>query len=344
MWNRRQATTVIGSSLLVGACATAAQIKATPILVNLAGPAPGSPDDTAHLGAAADIAQRVTGPVLINGQGPFEFVVDTGANRSVISRELATSLNLPSAGRAQIHGIAGVEASETAVIDSLAVGRVVTRRLKAPVLSRARLGADGLIGVDILKNRRVAIDFRRNLLTISKADDGEVRVQQNVSDGRLRDARQDYAAVGGVVIVPARYRFGQLIIIDADIGGVPVTAFLDSGSQNTVGNMRLYEQLQLKPDGLSTPGAVVELISATGQKAAGRLAPVPPLRLGGLAIGNLSAVFADLHIFKLWDLNDRPAILVGIDVMRHFDAIELDFAHRRVLFRTARAPRQVASP
>ena len=31
----------------------------------------------------------------IAGQGPFEFVVDTGANQSVISAELVASLGLP---------------------------------------------------------------------------------------------------------------------------------------------------------------------------------------------------------------------------------------------------------
>lgn len=331
MWNRRRIATVIGSSILVGACSTAREAMRPPILVNLAEQAE---DDAAKVGASADVAQRVTAPVMINGRGPYEFVVDTGANRTVVAAELAAELGLPMAGRAQIHGIAGVEASETASIASLAVGRVVSKRLRTPVLSRARLGADGLMGVDVLKNRRVAIDFRRNLLTIGRPDDEEPRVNQNVSDGRLRDAHADYVAQDGVVIVPAKYRFGQLIIIDADMGGVPVTAFLDSGSQNTVGNLKLYEQLRLRPNALSAQVSVVELISATGQKARGELSTVPPLRMGGLSIGNLSAVFADLHIFKLWELEGRPAILIGVDVMRHFEAIELDFANRRVLFRT----------
>ncbi|WP_309644177.1 retroviral-like aspartic protease family protein [Phenylobacterium sp.] len=332
MWNRRRAATVIASSMVVAGCAVREPRKGPPILVNLANQAPG-PADTAELSSSADAAKRVTAPVMINDQGPFDFVVDTGANRTVISTELAAALSLPSAGRAQINGIAGVESSGTALINKLDVGRVTSRRLRAPTLQRARLGADGLMGVDVLKNRRVAIDFRRNVLTVSKADDGETRVQQNVADGRLRDARADLAAESNVVIVPARYRFGQLIIIDADLGGVPVTAFLDSGSQNTVGNLRLQSQLR-SALGLSTQVSVVELISATGQRARGEFSSVPSLRMGGLSIGNLSAVFADLHIFKLWELNDRPALLVGIDVMRHFEAIELDFANRRVLFRT----------
>lgn len=344
MWDRRRAVTIIGASLLTGACAVA---RPPPILVNLLDADPPSPpgDDAANLASAADIAQRVTAPVFINGKGPFDFVVDTGANRTVVATDVAESLNLPAAGKAQIHGIAGVEPSQTALIETLTVGRVSSKRLRAPLLPRSRLGAAGLMGVDVLKSRRVLIDFIRNTLTISRAEDGEVRVQQNVADGRLHDARSAYAALDGVVIVPARYRFGQLIIIDADMGGTPVTAFLDSGSQNTVGNMKLFQQLRLAATGLPPQTSVVELISATGQKASGQFSSVPPLRMGGLSIGNLSAVFADLHIFKLWELDDRPAILVGVDVMRHFDAIELDFANRRVLFRTpGRTIRRTSPP
>ena len=73
---------------------------------------------------------------------------------------------------------------------------------------------------------------------------------------------------------------------------------------------------------------------------------LPGLRLGGLRIGNLSCVFADLHTFKIWDLVDRPAILIGMDVMRHFKTIELDFGRREVVFETGpkAAPSVVGLP
>ena len=142
------------------------------------------------------------------------------------------------------------------------------------------------------------------------------------------------AAIAFLASESASYITGQLIVIDADLGGVPVVAFLDSGSQNTVGNLQLYERLKRKPELLSPRPLVVQLLSATGQTARGEFTRVPALRLGGLAIENISAVFADLHVFKLWNLLDRPAILVGIDVMRHFEGVDLDFAGRKVTFVT----------
>lgn len=336
LWSRRRAATVIGSGLALAGCATLAAPTQPKVLVNLAdlGADPQEPDaDLTQIAAARDTAHRVTAPVMINGQGPYEFVIDTGANRTVIATELAQTLGLPTSGRAEVHGIAGVEASTTALIDRLDVGRVNSRRLHAPLLTRARLGADGLMGVDVLKNRRLNIDFRRNIITIHRANDNSIQFRQGVMDtrvgasGRAPDG-SDYT------VVPARMRFGQLIVIDADLGGIPVVAFLDSGSQNTVGNLKLYAKLKLKPELLSPRPLIVQLISATGQTARGEFSSVPPLRLGGLGIANLSAVFADLHIFRLWELIDRPAILVGIDVMRHFEGIDLDFGARRVTFRT----------
>ena len=99
--NRRSAITVIGAGLAAG-CATTIERLAPPVLVNLADQAPPAADDTAQLGSAADSARRMTAPVHINGQGPFDFVIDTGANRTVVSRELATALAMPAAGKAQM--------------------------------------------------------------------------------------------------------------------------------------------------------------------------------------------------------------------------------------------------
>ncbi|MFA7645605.1 MAG: retroviral-like aspartic protease family protein [Phenylobacterium sp.] len=296
-------------------------------------PGPADPDET-ELTTGADAAARVTAPVLINGQGPYEFVVDTGANHSVLASEVAAPLDLPTAGRAGVHGIAGVEPAETVLVRSLTIGTLTSRRIRAPLLPKARLGADGLLGVDVLKNRRVLIDFQRNELRIGSSREPSLLV--GAPAGRLSSRQPDPS----LVVVPARQRFGQLIIIDADIGGQPVTAFLDSGSQNTVGNLALGRLLSANPV-LAAQKMVVQLIGVTGQTVSGELFPIPPLRMGGLRIGNMSAVFVDLHVFDIWDLKDTPAILVGVDVMRHFRSIELDFGGKKVTFQTGPGARPI---
>lgn len=319
--DRRQAAAWLASSTVLAGCAVS---PAARVLVNLADLGNGDDPD---LDTATDISRRMTAPVRVNEAGPYAFVVDTGANRSVLSQELARALNLPSAGRAPIHGIAGVEPADTASVATLRVGELLSRRLRLPTLPRARLGVDGLLGVDVLREREVTLDFEARLLRITPSGRG-VKAVRGVANSRLAELIPEDS-----VIVPARFRFGQLIIIDADVGGVPVTAFLDSGSQNTVGNLALQRQVFGRLPDLASRRAVVQLMSATGQIASGELSPLPGLRLGGLRIGRLSAVFADLHIFDVWDLADKPAVLIGIDVMRHFRSIRLDFGRRQVIFR-----------
>lgn len=292
------------------------------------------PDQDGAVRASFDAVRRMLVDVLIDGAGPYRFVVDTGANRSVLSTEVAAALGLPVVGQAAVHGIAGVLPSPTVLVKALAVGELLTRRVRMPVLEGRYLGADGLLGVDVLANRRALLDFQAQAFSLLSGGEPAPAVRSS------RVAPTPAAVDPDVVIVPARHRFGQLTIVDAEIGGVKLTAFLDSGAENTVGNMALHNALQ-GPGLLNERLPRVELVSATGQIAAGELSTVPPLRLGGVRLGNLACVFADLHTFRIWDLEDRPALLIGVDVMRHFDAIELNFRERLVKFRSARFGRTI---
>ena len=285
-------------------------------------PAP-EPDGGAHLETAFDEARRMTVPTFVNARGPFSFVIDTGANRSVVSQELAAALNLPPAGQVAVHGIAGAEETAQAKVRSFRVGEVTSSNLVLPVLPRAKLGADGLLGVDVLHGRRVLLDFAENRFEIGPSSSGAEIGRQNNS--RIPNQLDP-------VRVPAQYRFGQLVILDAEVGDVRVSAFLDSGSQVTVGNIALRDAVIRRLPEFGVRLAPVPLLSATGQTAMGEFAPLPPLRLGGLAVNQVMGIFADLHIFELWKLADRPAILVGIDVLRHFRDVTLDFGRKQVIF------------
>jgi predicted aspartyl protease len=278
-----------------------------------------TPDKLA-LPMTADIARRVTASVLVDGAGPFEFVIDTGANHTVVSTEIARRLALTPGPGAAVHSIAGVEQAPSVLIQSLRIGEFGIRKVQAPVLARARLGADGLVGIDVLKNRRMTIDFALNTLRIDRSEARDLRRPAPPPPSLMLSLEY---------VIPARFRSGQLMIVDAQVGGVPVTAFLDSGSQNTIGNLALKRALY-PPDRPGAQFTAVQLISVTGQTPSGALADLPPLRLGGLRIHDMTAVFADLHVFQLWDLVSTPAILIGVDVMRHFSAMALDFGRKTV--------------
>lgn len=321
----------------VAACASAPERAVVQVNLQsaaLPGPvAEAAPDQDGAVRAGFDAVRRMLVDVMIEDAGPYRFVVDTGANRSVLSTEVAEALALPTAGQALVHGIAGVMPSPTVLVRALSVGRLVSRRVRMPVLHGHYLGADGLLGVDVLAHRRALLNFRDQSFSLFAGAE-PVAVARSGQQRRAQEEALDE------VVVPARHRFGQLTIVDAEIGGVKLTAFLDSGAENTVGNMALRNALR-RPGLLSERLPRVELVSATGQIAAGELSTVPPLRLGGVRLGNLTCVFSDLHTFRIWDLEDRPALLIGVDVMRHFDAIELNFRERLVKFRSGQFGRSV---
>ncbi len=332
--DRRRALQTLLAGGLVSACATPRPPSEPIVSINLAGvQPPAGPASGTRLETAFDHAGRMSVPVRLGKRGPFQFVVDTGANHTVIGGETAERCGLANDGMAFVHGIVGMQSAPLVKVPLLRVGQVRSTNLRLPVLPEASLGADGLLGIDVLKNRRVRLNFRGNGFEIGPSGKG-VAVQSMGGGGgsRIPDTSRG-------IVVPAQYRSGQLVIFDADVAGVPVSAFLDSGAQITCGNEALRQVLIRERPELAESMVSTQLISATGQTSPAQLAPLTRLRLGGMALNNIRAAFAPLHIFSLWGLNDRPAMLVGVDILRHFEDVTLDFGRREVTFVRSRGNR-----
>ena len=320
--SRRHALQTLAAGLLTG-CATP-RVREPIVSINLAQTRPPGPPPTGtRLETAFDEALRMTVPVYLAKRGPFSFVVDTGANRTVVGVETAVRCSLVSDGEEAVHGIAGTQPAPFVKVPTLRVGQVLSHNLSLPVLPRASLGADGLLGIDVLKGRRMELNFRANTFEIGPSGMGAV--VGRATDTRIPDPSR-------AIVVPAQYRSGQLVIFDADVAGIPVNAFLDSGAQITCGNEALLRALVAADPGYAERMVRTQLISATGQTSEATLSPLPRLRLGGIGLYDIRAAFAPLHIFGLWGLNTRPAMLVGIDVLRNFDSVTLDFGRREVVF------------
>ena len=328
--SRRRAVQTLALGGLAAACATTPPPREPVISINLADTQP-PPDATGtRLETAFDEAKRMTVPVRLGNRGPFQFVVDTGANRTVIGVETAARCSLVADGFTPVHGIVGTQPAPLVKVPRLRVGQAQSTNLSLPVLPKASLGADGLLGIDVLKGRRMRLSFVRNTFEIGPSASGP-SVNMLGGGGGTRIPRRSEG-----IVVPAQYRSGQLVIFDADVDGIPVRAFLDSGAQITCGNEVLRDSLIRQRPGYEKRMSDTQLISATGQTSPAQLAMLPRLRLGGVGLNNIRAAFAPLHIFSLWALNDRPAMLVGVDVLRNFEEVILDFGQREVTFIHAR--------
>ncbi len=255
--------------------------------------------------------RRLTVQVRINDQGPYPFLVDTGANASVISSELATLLGLPAGLPVNLHGIAGSEMVGTVSAASIAVGRRIRRDLTLSVLPGRYVQAPGILGLDWLGAQGLVLDFSRD----------EMRL------GSIAPRTDELT-----VSVPVKARRNGLHLIDASVSGARALAFLDTGSTTTVGNMALMREA-IRQKAVSSDWADIELQSLTGQSMTGRLAALKTVSLGKVNLRNLPVVFGPVHTFDYWGLSDRPAILIGIDVLNAFESVALDFTRGQVHFR-----------
>ena len=288
-------------------------ILAFPLLVSAAQasalPIP-APDQTHDLRMARDANQRMTVAVRVRDSGPYRFLVDTGAERTVISRELAERLGLPAGSRTRMQSVAGPSMVSTVDIAALDID---ARRLSvagAPTLESAHIGADGLLGVDSLAASRVMFDFKRGVMgvTPSKAP--------------------DFVAESGTIVVEARRRHGRLMFTRAVADGANTVVVVDTGSEITIGNPALRRRLLGKRE----LGQPVEIETVAGEKIVGELYTVGGLDLDGVLLKRMMIAFTDSPIFAQLNLADRPALLLGMNALRGFNKVSIDFATRRVRF------------
>ena len=54
------------------------------------------------------------------------------------------------------------------------------------------------------------------------------------------------------------------------------------------------------------------------------------ITMGPVGLKNLAIVFANAHIFKQLKLDNRPALLLGMNAMRAFKKVSIDFASKKL--------------
>ena len=265
---------------------------------------------TEALDLTEDRTQRMTVPVSIAGRGPYGFIIDTGAERTVISRELAQRLGLGPGRSATLFSMTEASQIQTVVIPALEVGRRTVNDIHAPALERRHLGAEGLLGVDSLRSQRVTLDFVRQEMTVTSS------------------RREQRSWPRDTITVTARNRYGHLMLVDASFEGERIYVIVDTGSEITVANNALRQRLERRNRlGTLRP---VRMLSVTGGVLDAEYGIARRITISGIDITNLPVAFAEVHPFRHLDLTEHPAILLGMDAMQLFDRVSFDFANRRV--------------
>jgi predicted aspartyl protease len=247
---------------------------------------------------------RIWAPVLIDGKGPYRLVLDTGATRSAITAQAAESLGIPPAqdGSKRVTGFTGSAVVPSIHVSRLDVGDLSIGPVDMPVLADVFGGAEGVLGVEGLTDKRIYADFTRDELVISRSHGEQA--------GRH------------LKVVPLRLVRGGLLVADVRVGRVRAKAIIDTGSQGSVGNLALRDALMRRPP----PDAVHEQITGvTLDVQRGESFLTPDIDFGELMIRGLRVTFGDMYLFQHWKLTDAPTLTLGMDLLGSFDILVIDY-------------------
>ena len=263
---------------------------------------------------ARQVDTRMTVEVRINGRGPYNFLVDSGADSSVVGMRLARDLQLPLGRPVKLNGMTGSAQVNRVLVAELSLGSSTIHDLELPELLDRDLGAEGLIGIDALVEQRLMMDFEKRVI-------------------RSEDARQPAQWVAGEIVVTARRRRGQLILTQVTAARIKVDAVIDTGSEITIGNLALRDKLLR---GNRDKFVTIPVTGVTGVTSQLQLARVAELRIGSIILRDVPMAFADVPPFHVFGLMKEPSLLLGTDLLENFRRVSLDFRARKVRFQLRR--------
>ena len=218
----------------------------------------------------------------------------------------------PNGPSIEVHGVTGTAVLPAVELDVLQAGELVlARHHMVPVLGQTVLAnADGILGVEGLGSARIDIDFVDDRVTITR------------SSGRQR-------APSGFLTIPVSLKHNGLIVVPGKVGRVRVRAIIDTGAERTLGNNALREAL-LKARRAATAQMVTTVFGATPDIGQGMSMIAPTIYLGEAELRDLEVTFGDLHVFRIWKLEDEPAILIGMDLLGSVEHLVIDYRRREL--------------
>ena len=257
---------------------------------------------------------RIWAPVMINGKGPFRLVLDTSGNSSAIIPSVAERLGLAAeeSNKAKLVGVTGSAVVSRVTVDRMTVGDVEIGGGKLPVLPDVFGGAEGVLAPQAFADKRIFIDFRNDLIRISRSD--------------------GHAAEPGSTRVRVASNRQHLLMFDIRVGGVKTKAILSTGGERSIGNSALREALLKR----AREGKEEDIVGVTLDVEKGRSIAVPPVIIGDLALRNLHITFADPAIFNQWKLTREPALIIGMDVIGSLDTLVVDYKMQELQLRPRR--------
>ncbi|EGF89272.1 peptidase A2A [Asticcacaulis biprosthecium C19] len=268
--------------------------------------------------AARNNYDRLTIPVTVNGKGPYQFIVDTGAESSVLSDRVVADLGLSGGVDVIVEGLARRIPAKAVEVAELGFGAFRRKNLLLPVLPRTMLGCDGYLGLDAIERTRVTFDFAHK----------QVRIEQ------ARNMTWEMTRID-VARIKMEGRAGYLRTGECLVDGVMATAFIDTGAEVSMGNPPLLAALQRKGRVPNTLGQII-LAGITGGEIEGQVVPVHAIQMEDLKFTDGVLAIVDVPNFTIWQVDNKPAFLMGMNFLRQFASVAIDYRARELRFQLAR--------
>lgn len=257
---------------------------------------------------------RIVIPVSINGQPNFRLMLDTGATHSVLTPNAVSKLGLDvsQADVSEVQGVTGRLRAPVVNLKQLQAGTLKLKDLRVPVIDGAVVaGLDGILGVEGLDSKVVSADFRHDRIRLA--------------DASSMPATNMYATVKFALVSH------RLVVVDGMLGKIPVRAVIDTGGNQTLGNLALLQELQkAKKDSVSMDSGVIDITNATQN---GKLLLVPELKIGAASVTNCAILFSDFTVFNVWNMEKRPTLLIGMDVLGQLGELTINYRRQELQVR-----------
>ena len=316
-WDRR--------ALLAGLAAA----SATPASAQIFSAMPRTGDEHRILN---NMVTRMAARVGVNGRERYAFVIDTGAGRTAVSDRVAAEMRLPPGPEVLVHGVTSAVMTPTVRLGRFQFGGRLFNDLVCPVFPADQLAADGLVGLDVLSRFRLTFDLGNLRVTLAPSGGSVVETSETFFEATRMNREGRSSAVA---------RFGQLVLLTATAEGQPIDLFVDSGAQYSIGNPALMEMID-RHIPRSAPRERIQVFGVIGQSVEARIGEVRDLRIARHALGTTPLLFADLHAFRVLGLAERPAMLMGADLLTRFRQVTLDYGRNRMIFAGLRRARPFA--
>ena len=221
-------------------------------------------------------------PVKINQVGPFDFMVDTGSQVTVIDPSLASQLDLKTQGRVGLVSVANFAQASVTLLDTLEAGSKVVEKSPAVVQDlRPIQAADprirGVLGESFLAHFDLFVDYGHKLLCLDETS----AMRDSVRGERIPFIRPQHSE--------NELPFMEPLVVSVHLsstGKQPILLQLDSGSDGPI----LYPGSRQPGIQALVQSATLQGADATSAQRAFAVVPPQRMQIGNRVFSHISFV------------------------------------------------------